>query len=1405
MKFESMGIKNKEVLKEKPQVEKVSSDKEDLLEKKIEEEILPLFRILEDNQELFEKNKKEFIEKLFKDVEYIEETEGRLVPSPDYTAKKMKEVLITRLKNAIQDSENNYNGKKKIDYELVKKAKIILLSEKDDSFLKKKYSLGIDEDWSATSLFNYLGISRYDSKVEKLNGEEIKALIRGGLGHNLVKIAGYDYIEHIKETPDEYIQILIKEKNRDVDFENIFKKTASPLGYSLETAKALKENDNTYTIMRNLELFEKSINVEFIKSLFAAYSPQYPYHLEDCLGYLNKLHWDENKKNELKDFIYKNNYVTEKTKELEGKYKEVDEDIKSITRKNNESWRKVTPDSLSEEQLGQLKKHIEDGYITLFYEDNEYIKYFSINDYDWLISQIEKNNQENLLLVCRGDIIYKPEDQRRYAKKLLEKNQFDILQKLIKEGRFSNNIFNNDDFNILKEKELNPEKNIRLFSSLGEENFEVFKEDESNKYRYDSFLINYIEKFDFENEKYEKEKSYKEFIAYVDKCFNNNTEKFISYFYEKFSFENYDITKKDELIKYVSDLSLFLEKITHKAYSYQFEKDKDYDWTKVGTAILDKDTHFQNAPLEQCLGQEEYDTLKNYGIKLDSYSKISFFNGLSEETFESLITESTTWSTYSAMIKRFKLPKDSIYLKIYNETSSIGGSHELQEYYFKNYSKLEDITRQRTLKLIKDAQFANKEDLIFRYVKRFENYDLESLKYNELISKIKNTNTSSIGTLQVDLFDKYLDVLENKDLSKDFSDVAGFCGVIPEYVAKLQSLDENEKIIFQNIFPWSESLLKMEGFQKQSNNKQHNPWVQSFVPLIQTSVNEKIIDLNNPQDGNITLDFVKRFGMKNIPKLFELFVKIKRFSNLESIDDEMKKILIDDFNINVNDLLKNDKNNINLILNQIEKFQLELFNKFLNEDHTILEKSLNSEYVLDMIETIKGNSGFNHNATTKEVIKKYLEESKQNPEKFKLPNEYREMSVEIPELSHNEGDIDDLVKNEKEKILNNSELNLFLDLQKDILRDVTSGKSIERYCEEEREKIKMYFKKGIDELRINIGKEEEKIDRNEKMLIGLRGRLDRLEKQSNGFNKEFSVISDKNITDILEIVQELIPEEFEGKKEILLNLSTRDIYNKIPDGFNQLSEGFENSNKEVFIERLANFIGNHVREHYLNKKHGEDDALNSENKNLIKALKKHWGTTDFEKSILSVMNNKLNDLENGQLGDKKRPISFIPSKGLMRIFSGDLGGACTSNQNMRLAQGEFENTVSYSLVLDRGNPKNERFVGSFLVIEAETEDGEKAIVLRANNPAENIFNMMNGNILIDEIIKEFKALAERRGIKNLVVPMTQGVASNRSQVANYYSKIFKKDAKVGLVNNPETNFNGYSIWNKDSNNYVVRI
>ena len=233
------------------------------------------------------------------------------------------------------------------------------------------------------------------------------------------------------------------------------------------------------------------------------------------------------------------------------------------------------------------------------------------------------------------------------------------------------------------------------------------------------------------------------------------------------------------------------------------------------------------------------------------------------------------------------------------------------------------------------------------------------------------------------------------------------------------------------------------------------------------------------------------------------------------------------------------------------------------------------------------------------------------------------------------------------------------------------------------------------------------------------------------------------------------------------------------------------------INIFSEFIRSHVKEHYFDKKHGEYQKIETENKDLIKYLEKIWGAKDFEKSILAITENKIAGLEKGEIKNTKKDISLVPSKGMQRIVTGYLGGACTSRQSDKLAKGEFKNIVSYSIILDKGT-NNQKFGGSFLFIETKTTTKESALIVRANNPAQGLVNIIDMDELIGKILDEAKAVAKRRNISLVGIAINQGVASNRTFVVDYYRKNFKANDKnmIALENNEETNFNGYNFHSK---------
>ena len=105
------------------------------------------------------------------------------------------------------------------------------------------------------------------------------------------------------------------------------------------------------------------------------------------------------------------------------------------------------------------------------------------------------------------------------------------------------------------------------------------------------------------------------------------------------------------------------------------------------------------------------------------------------------------------------------------------------------------------------------------------------------------------------------------------------------------------------------------------------------------------------------------------------------------------------------------------------------------------------------------------------------------------------------------------------------------------------------------------------------------------------------------------------------------------------------------------------------------------------------------------------------------------------------------------------------------------------------------------LIETETLKKEPCLVLRANNPAQNLFSMVDGDTLIKNIIGELKNVAARKGIKNTVVTMLEGSDSNRDEIKDYYKKHYSEQmiSKIVPDNEDPTKFidkraKGNAVW-----------
>jgi len=1274
-------------------------EKEDSLAlEKSEKELNSLLEIIRPDEMTFAEFDGDTISGLFEDVKKIQVNQGKLISGEREMTEQALELLKSRIRAIVDDSrlngEKNEKHKDDLDEGLIRHAKIALLQMGDLSDLRK-YTSRKDDELELETFSHYL-YPRANEAERKLSEHELDSLVKVGLGKKLIN----GYLGTFKLAVDKFPESALRQANdrsnssEYYNVKHVLELAYSDKPYSAECFKYLMTNKYGNLVS---EFYDRFAGVDYQDAVIGR-SPSYPYMVRDLIEEMRSRKLSAEEQNKKIDQIVKHQEVTNdnwKIPEISERYGATIDKVRAIDDGHYDNAQGKYIKVSLEEGLPLAKEIIEAGEIGFLHTGGwRYVQSLAEHDYDWLLTQVKKYDQEHLLIHNKN--LLKKNDQLDYAKKLISTGKEHLLGAMVgqevdrRSEMFSKHCFDQEVYDELSKIVDQKYLPIALFSNLSEKNFSEYKATKE----IDALSIL---SFDLEKtEKYGDYKNFQEAVKFTNNLFGDNSALALSKVFD-FSPESLPDAKLEEIKIIIAKKFAVMENNLSSLYP---DKDKT-EQIKL--------------------------FLKNYSALLEE----------TPAEISSLLTE-------VKYLSRSLIEDDSLYL------SGLKTIHSLPAESKENFSK--DI---------------NNINLV--------------LASSEIYQRYFSLQGGEVGPVNI---------------NSCFNN-------IPEYLKKYEIMSPEQRKLWTDLFPWTPSLLKLENIQKPAARAEYDPWKTQLLPLLHSLSNE--IRFDNPEDGEIIFDYCSRLGMKNMPLIYSLFSKIAKSKNVDLMPDEVKVELEKTFNIKADELCKKDKKNIKLILSELQKAAPKMISDFRNENPKFVSSTLESPYAIEFLKTIIGNSGYGHGASTEEVLKIYQEALQKNPEKFILKPGYEETEILVPEVVVSEGEKQEKIMIAQNKILVNPELMQTITTYKTIADNSEDFLSMPSWLRNKGSEVNIFLTEVIDELKEKILKEEKKEKGNDKAKINLKARLSKYQAEQEIFNERLSTLSSDGakIKEIMEGLFQSVPEDWPGKKNLLMELSWRDMASKVPEGHQAVAAN-TNSGTANQISAWHEFISNHVSEHYLNKKHGRGEAIETENKDLIKTLKKYWGTQDFDKSILAVSHEKIKKLERGELSEKLKAISLVPSKGLQRIFSGDIGKACTSNQNSLLAQGAFENITSHSMVVEK-NTLNERFVGSFLVIETRLENGEPALVLRANDPEQNLFNMVDGKSLIASIIKKVQELAERRQIKNVLVPLQSGASSNRPEVLEYYRTKFSNNEKLALVNNPETNFNNYNIWNKEGSNAVVKI
>lgn len=319
-----------------------------------------------------------------------------------------------------------------------------------------------------------------------------------------------------------------------------------------------------------------------------------------------------------------------------------------------------------------------------------------------------------------------------------------------------------------------------------------------------------------------------------------------------------------------------------------------------------------------------------------------------------------------------------------------------------------------------------------------------------------------------------------------------------------------------------------------------------------------------------------------------------------------------------------------------------------------------------------------------------------------------------------------------------------------------------------------------------------------------------------------------------------------GETKLLRKLSTAHAFNHMPDGFQEEIKQLFTVGYGPTVERVRSLNGvdrQYIGEHYLhrgqNKNHTGHAPFSPE---LLDQLNSIWQRQEDPKTKLRPLESMvkyIDDISSGHMQDNINSVevTMVPAKKFLRIFSPAFGDMCATSQELSLAKGELPHLKSWVYVSNHNKP-NESLRGSVFAIETRIENSEDgfpgipALVIRANNPRENFIQNINADQFVLESLKIAINTARRlreerieqmmkyakendkmyqksdaRLSQCVVFPLDKATISstNREPVAASLFKRFSSNEKVGLVNQSETNFNGYPNWDKRGANGCVKI
>ena len=577
---------------------------------------------------------------------------------------------------------------------------------------------------------------------------------------------------------------------------------------------------------------------------------------------------------------------------------------------------------------------------------------------------------------------------------------------------------------------------------------------------------------------------------------------------------------------------------------------------------------------------------------------------------------------------------------------------------------------------------------------------------------------------------------------------------------------------------WAPAYKRMLNLQGRSSRAMYDPWVTDFDPLVDRLAKAGMIDRENAEDGEIALEFVRQFGMTNAPMLAETFVELRRGKTFAELSEVQRRRLTETIGKRV------ERMTTEQLVNEMKLTRARLVGELLNDE---IPRGLSTELGLEMLSSMTGVSMWSRPEDSPAELVATLRETWTDPVRRAAllpPDSYFDrrdpprasgMDLTVREARRSPGapETREIAARQVDELLAErpdapTSAGRFYQALKEACSVATEDQE-----PASKELQNMFLGKSCSE-------DIPDIDRDAALrkdtFAWMNGQIRELAARGANLSKEdwmaLSIVFLQSTAKDSAWARELIGVAFEGPS------LTADS-----------------------VDKLSEILRLYVFEHFLaedQRHHGDGtDPIGDE---LLRAFRSAWGleTDQQDKHPILLAAQEVDRLREGvervTLG-KDTTVSLVATGAVPRVFSGDMADACYTSKHQELAEGEFPGVRSLMFVTNRGDGK-ERIMGSVLFVEATTPEGEKVLVVRANNPRQNLLGKVSADDLVEQTIQAAIRVAERGGFDMVALPpdFAGQSSSNRPEVSKIYRTRFRKNRRVRLVENSDTTFNGYKVW-----------